>query len=205
MAILPYAQKMFPRADVRETLFAYMQYKDQLLEWDTQNRIFGIKNKLGTGFRRIGYILSRDYFEGDHWLYAKEEGATMNIINFCRMTVDNNVAFLTQEAPEIDIPPRDVKDPIEVARVTEVEKLLRDIFDDLKFPNIYYDAVQNGSILGDSIIVGPFWDPKLKKVRLWNIKRPEYIRIIWASEDYDEVLGMILHYYLSVEEADFRC
>jgi hypothetical protein len=204
MPILPYAKKLFPNRPDQEVIYQYMVMKDQLLEWDTQNRIFGIKNKLGTGFRRVGYILSRDFFEGDQWLYAKEEGATMNVVNFCRMTVDNNVAFLTQKTPEIDIPPKDVKDPIEVARVTEVEKLLRDILDDLKFPNTYYDAVQNGSILGDSILVGPFWDKDEKRLRLWNIKRPEYVRIIWKSEDFDEILGGIIHYYLSVEEAVSR-
>lgn len=128
----------------------------------------------------------------------------MNVVNFCRMTVDNNVAFLTQEPPEIDMTPRDSTDPVEVARVTEVEKLVREIFDDLHWSDIYYDGVQNGSICGDTILVGPFWDEDNKRVRLWNVKRPEFVRLIWSSEDYDEVIGAIIHYYLSAEEAVAR-
>lgn len=201
MPILPYAQKLFPRDKEEDTALAYMIYKDSLLETDTQNRIFGIKNKLGIGFRRVGYILSRDYYEGDHWLYAKEDGASMNVINFCRMTVDNYTAFLTQEEPELDIPPKDATDDMEVARAGLVEKLINDIFDDNDFYNIFYDGVQNGSILGDTILVGPFYDDFYKRIRFWNVKRPEFVRIIWKSEDYDEILGFILHYYLSVEEA----
>ena len=201
MPILPYAKKMFPRKTDEDSIKAYMMWKDVYMEADTVNRIFGIKNKLGTGFRRVGYILSRDYYEGDQWLYAKEEGASMNVVNFCRMTVDNYTAFLTQEAPELDIPPQDVTDEIEVARANQVEKLVNDILDDNDFYNVFYDGVQNGSILGDTIIVGPFYDQVNKRIRFWNVKRPEYVRIIWKSEDYDEVVGYILHYYLSVEEA----
>lgn len=203
MSILPYAKQLNPNLTEELQVLSYLNMKDSQLETEVTNRVFGVRNKTG-GYRRAGYNILRDFFEGDQWMYQRESGSAMNITNFCRITVNNYTAFLTQENPQIDIPPKDPMDDVEVLRTKIVEQILNDIFDDNKFTNVFYDAVQNGSLLGDSIIVGPFYDPETQRVWFRNTKRPEYIRIIWKSEDYDEILGYLYHYYIAVEEAQSR-
>jgi len=199
--ILPYAKKRYPNLTDEEAIKAYVLQKAADLESDTYSRVYGAKNKTGTGYRTAGYQILRDFYDGDQWTYSREEGSSMNVINFCRMAVDNYVAFLTQEEPEIDIPPQDPKDDIENARVAEVEKLLRDILDENQFYNHWTEAVQNGSLLGDSMIVGPFWDEANKRIWFSNIKRPEFVRIIWQDENYNVIMGFLYYYYMSLEAA----
>lgn len=199
--ILPYAKKTYPNMTDEEAIRTYVLSKAMDLESDTYNRVYGTKNKTGTGYRNAGYQILRDFYDGDQWTYTREEGSAMNVINFCRMTVDNFVAFLTQEEPEIDIPPQDPKDDIENARVAEVEKLIREILDENEFYNHWVDAVQNGSLLGDSMIVGPFWDEQNKRIWFSNVKRPEFVRIIWQDENYNVIMGYLYYYYMSLEAA----
>lgn len=201
MPILDYAKKLSPNLSDQEAVLTYLDSRSADLETDTQNRLFGTKNKSGSGYRRAGYNILRDFFEGDQWFTTREEGATMKVTNFVRMTVDNYTFFMTQDQPEIDVPPRDPLDDVENARVHEVEKLITEIFDDNQWFNIFFAAVQNGSLLGDSIIVGPFYDEQRGKIWMKNVKRPEYIRIVWKSEDYDEILGYMFYYYLAPEAA----
>lgn len=203
MPILPFAQKLNPNLSEDQQILSYLNMKDSQLETEVTNRVFGVRNRTG-GYRRAGYNILRDFFEGDQWMYNREAGSAMNVTNFCRITVNNYTAFLTQENPQIDIPPSDPTDDVEVLRTKIVEKMVNDVFDDNKWTNVFYDAVQNGSLLGDSIIVGPFYDEEAKRIWFRNTKRPEYIRIIWKSEDYDEILGYLYHYYIAVEEAQSR-
>jgi hypothetical protein len=191
---------MYPELPDKEAVFAYVQSKDSELSSEVQQRLFGVKNATG-GYTKVGYTILRKYFDGDQWDYSREAGSTMSVVNFCRMTVHNYTAFLTQEEPEIDIPPKDVQDDVEVSRVKEVETLIKDILDDNEFYNIFYGGVQNASLLGDSMLFGPFYDEKEKRIRFNNVKRPEYVRIIWKNEEYNEILGFIYHYYLAVEKA----
>ncbi len=204
MGVLAYAKKQFPdEKDDKQALVKYLNTKDSEMEWDVNRRIFGVRNKTG-GYLRAGYNISRQFYEGDQWFHNREEGSAMNVTNFCRMTVDNFTAFMTQEEPEIDIPPRDAKDDIELSRVKEVEKLINDIFEENNWFEIYQEGVQNGSILGDTMIAGPFFSKEKQKIWWTNIKRPEFVRIIWDSNEYTNIVGYIYHYLLSVEEAELQ-
>lgn len=197
--ILEYSKKLNPQLDDEQAVFHYMDSKDTELESDVEKRLFGERNKTGTGYRKAGYTILRDFYEGDQWFEPREAGSAMSVVNFVRMSVNNYTAFLTQEAPEIDIPPKDPKDDVELARVREVEQLINEIFTDNEFYNVYYGGVQNGSLLGDSMIVGPFYDEQKKRIWFRNIKKPEFIRVIWETEDYDRFVGFIYHYYMGVE------
>lgn len=201
--ILPFAKKLSPKANNQDAVYNYLISKEGELESEAFNRLFGVKNAIG-GFRRAGYNVLRDFFEGDQWQYSRDQGSSMSVTNFCRMTVNNYTAFLTQEEPEIDIPPRDPKDDVEVARVKEVEQLLKEILEDNQFYNVFYEGAQNGSLLGDTMIVGPFYYPEEKRIGFRNVKRPEFIRVIWESEDYDRIVGFFYAYYMGPEAAQTR-
>ena len=184
-----------------KAVFEYVKQRSSQLEGDVFNRMYGVRTKTGWGYRRAGYVISRDFYEGDQWTFTKEEGASMDIVNFCRLTVENYVAFLTNEEPEIDIPPQDPTDDMENARVKILEDVLRQIFDDNDFYDHWVDAANNQSILGDAFFVGPFWDEDNKKIWFSNVKRPEFIRVIWKDENYHQMEGFIYHYYMGLEAA----
>lgn len=200
--ILPYAKKLYPTLPDEEAALQYLKMKSSELESDVQQRLYGQKTKNSSGLKRAGYVVLRDFYDGDQWLYAREEGSAMNTTNFCRMTVDNFVAFLTQEEPEIDIPPQDPLDDVENARVREVEKLIGEILDENQFYNHWVDAVQNGSLLGDSMIVGPFWNEAEQKIWFSNVKRPELVNIIWSDENYYKQEAYYYQYLMSFETAE---
>lgn len=184
-----------------KAVFEYTKQRSSQLEGDVFNRMYGTRTKTGYGYRRAGYLVSRDFYEGDQWTYTKEEGASMDIINFCRITVENYVAFLTNEEPELDIPPKDPTDDMENARVKVLEDLIKQVLDDNQFYNHWVDAALNQSMLGDAMIVGPFWDEQHKRIWFSNVKRPEFVRIIWSDENYMNMEGFIYHYYMGLEAA----
>ena len=178
------------------------------LETDYWDRVNGVNNSVGTGKKIAGYDNLRKFFEGDHWTFLKEDGTPIRVYNYCRTTVNNYVSFMANEAPEDDVPPRDAKDDIEVARAEEVEKLLSDLKEDNQFPIQFAEAAQNQSLLGDCFIFGPYieWvtvDGKKKpRVRFKNLKRVENVRILWTDEDFNEYEGFILYYRVSVKQAE---
>jgi len=198
--ILEYAKQLYPNLSDKEAVFAYVAKKDAELDTETTERVNGTQNKTGAGLKYVGYTMLREFFDGDQWDYVPESGKTVEVMNFCRMTVKNYSAFLTQEQPEIDIPPKDVMDDIEIARVVEQEKILNEIFKDNKFYDKFYDGVQNGSILGDTIFVGPFWDDVKKRIWFTNVKRPEFIRILFSDSEYTDIIGYVYHYEQSLEK-----
>ena len=184
-----------------KAVFEFVKQRSSQLEGDVFNRMYGVRTKTGWGYRRAGYVISRDFYEGDQWTYTKEEGAAMDVVNFCRLTIENYVAFLTNEEPEIDIPPKDPTDDMENARVKVLEDVIKQIFDDNHFYNHWVDAAINQSMLGDAFIVGPFWDEQEKKIWFSNVKRPEFIRVIWSDENYHRMEGFVYHYYMGLEAA----
>ena len=82
MPVLPYAKKRYPTLSDEEAIRTYVMSKATDLESDTYNRIYGTKNKTGTGYRNAGYQILRDFYDGDQWTYSREEGSSMNVINF---------------------------------------------------------------------------------------------------------------------------
>lgn len=206
MSVLNYAKKLAgvtgeTEAEIKAALSTYMDSVGGILENDVQERLYGVKNTRGTGYVRAGYVQLRKFFEGDQWTMTKEDGASMRVYNHCRPIVLNYTAFLSNEEPEVDIPPRDPKDDVEVARVKEVENLVKEILDDNNFGSEFEKSTMNGSLLGDSMIIGPFWDAEKKRIWFKNVKRPENVSIIWSSSDYETMLAYVIKYRLTLEEA----
>lgn len=179
----------------------YFLNKDAELETEFSNLVWGESLKVGRGFRRVGYDTLRDFFDGDQWKYIPEGGKRMRVYNYCRNVVNNYTAFMTNEPIDIDVPSYDITDEIAVSRAEAQERLLKDILADNKFDLIFESSVQNGSLLGDSIILGPFIDEENDRIILKNVKKPENVRLIWADDQYSELFGFIHHYYVSLEMA----
>jgi hypothetical protein len=179
----------------------YFIQKNSELMTEYSSLLYGVKTKLGHGYRRVGYERLRDFFDGDQWLYVPEGGQPMKVYNYCRNTVFNYTAFMTNEPIDIDVPAVDITDEVEVARAEAKEKVLREILVDNKFEVQFEAGVQNGSLLGDTIILGPFYDSEEKRIWFQNVKRPENVRIIWADDTFTEIFGFIHYYYISEEKA----
>lgn len=181
---------------------SYVKRKSAELETDVSNRKAGLTGKTGKTFKYAGYDKLREFFDGDQWDYSPEEGGNMRVYNFCFTIVINYTAFLTNETPEFDVPPEDITDPIEIDRAERKEIVLKEILDDNNFSSQFEDAVQGGSIVGDSFIVGPFWDKSKKRIYFSYVKKPENIRPIFSSDDYQTIIGYVRDYYLAREVAE---
>ena len=171
------------------------------LEVDCYNRKNGIKTQVGT-LKYVGYTKLREFFDGDQWEYIPEVGGHLRVYNYVATTVFNYTAFMTNEPVEFDVPPREITDPIEIARAEIKETILKEILKDNEFNIQFEEAAQNGSLLGDSFILGPFYDDLNKRIYFQNVKKPENIKIVWSDDSYREMEGFIHNYYLSLEKAE---
>lgn len=179
----------------------YFINKNAELETEYSNLVWGEALKVGKGLRRVGYNTLRDFFDGDQWKYIPEGGKRMRVYNYCRNVVTNYTAFMTNEPIDIDVPSKDITNEVDVARAEAQEVLLKDILADNKFDMIFESSVQNGSLLGDSIILGPFYDEDADRIYLKAIKKPENVRLIWSDDQFSEIFGFIHHYFVSPERA----
>ncbi len=156
-----------------------------------------------------GYKTLKEFYKGQQWSYKKENGATMRTYNYVFTVVENMTAFLTNEAPQMSCPPRDISNAIERAIAEGKTKLLDVIHEENHVSLVFQRAVRTGSILGDAFIFGPIptfttEDDGTKvfdKIRYWNIEKPETIRPIWKDENFSELAGFIKQYRISVVTA----
>jgi hypothetical protein len=179
----------------------YFISKNTELDTEYADLTGGTKDRQGRGYRKAGYNNLRDFYDGDQWKYVPEGGKPMRTYNFCRTVVNNYTAFMTNEPVDIDVPSADINDEVEVLRSEMKEKALKDILKDNQFNFQFEASVQNGTLLGDSVIIGPFYDEKKDRIWFKNVKRPENVRMIWKDSNYDELFGYIHHYFLSMEQA----
>ena len=204
MEVNPLVQKNLTEEQLKD----YIISKDSELDTDYNSRVNGVANAIGTGKKIAGYDSLRNFFEGDHWSYYKEDGTPVRVYNYCRTTILNYTSFLASEPPEDDVPPRDNVDEIEIARADEVEKILEAVKTDNDYPVFFSEAVQNQSLLGDCFIFGPYieWvmvgEKKVPRIRFKNIKRIEQVRPFWSDEDFTEMDGFIFNYRVSVKKAE---
>ena len=187
---------------INEAVSLYVKRKSVELDIDVQNRLNGIKNKTSSGYRNAGYKILREFFDGDQWDYVPEEGGKPRVYNFVSTTVLNYTAFLTNEPPEIDVPPEEITDPIEIERAERKETILKKILDDNNFEIQFEAAVEGGSLVGDSFFVGVFWDSKKKRIVFNYIKKAENVKPIFSDDNFTEIIGYIRDYYVAKEVAE---
>lgn len=202
MGLLAFFQKEFatgesnPRA---AELAKYVSEMDTTLRLDWTRRVYGD----GT---YSGYKTLRDFYKGKQWSFRKEGGGTMRTYNYVYTIVENMTAFLTNEAPQMSCPPRDIADPIERAIAEGKTKLLDAIHEDNFVSLVFQKAVRTGSITGDAFIFGAIptfktndaGEKEFDAIRYWNIEKPETIRVIWKDENFAEIGGFIKQYRISV-------
>lgn len=201
MALTEDVKKLVDGTATEKDWDTYFTNKLAEMSSDYSNLVNGIPNTINKGLKRAGYTILRRFYDGDQWDYIPESGQDVKVYNLCRPIVINYTAFMTNEPLDIDVPPSEITDQIEVARAELKEKILKDILDDNLFLFQFEDAVQNGSLLGDSIILGPFYDENADKISFQNVKRPENVKIIWKDDKYKEIFGYIQNYFISPEKA----
>ena len=161
----------------------------------------------------VGYQTLRDFYRGKQWTYKKESG-TMRTYNYSFTVVENMVAFLAKEAPQMSSPAMKIDDPVERRKGEARTKLLDTIHDYNKIALVFQAAARTASVDGDAFIFGAI--PTYKTVtdadgsnprkvfdtiRYWNVERPETIRVIWKDDNFREIAGFIKHYRLYVPQA----
>lgn len=174
---------------------------DSELEYDYGRRVNGDNTY-------VGYQTLRDFYKGRQWQYEKVEGVRRTY-NYVFTIVENMTAFLTNEPPQMSVPPIDPSDPIQRSIAEGATKLLESIHEANEMPLQFQKGVRIGSMLGDSFIFGPIptftTDEKGVKtfdmIRYWIIEKPENIRVIWKDDNHSEIHGFIKRYRISVEQA----
>lgn len=182
-----------------------LELKKYVNEIDAQMSFDWTKRVYGDGVYS-GYKTLRDFYKGKQWSYRKEGGGTMRTYNYVFTVVENMTAFLTNEAPQMSSPARDVTDPVERSMAEGRTKILDAVHDDNGLSLVFQRAVRTGSITGDSFIFGAIPTFKVDengvksfdRIRYWNIEKPENIRIIWKDENFSEVAGFIKQYRIAV-------
>lgn len=133
----------------------------------------------------------------------------MRTYNYVFTIVENMTAFLTNEAPQMSCPPRNVTDAVERGLAEGRTKLLDAIHEDNAVSLVFQRAVRGGSIVGDAFIFGAIPTFKAKedgakvfdRIRYWNIEKPEHIQVLWRDENFTEMDGFIKKYRISVASA----
>ena len=156
-----------------------------------------------------GYQTLRDFYKGKQWSFRKEGGGVMRTYNYVFTIVENMTAFLTNEAPQMSCPPRNVTDAVERGLAEGRTKLLDAIHEDNAVSLVFQRAVRGGSIVGDAFIFGAIPTFKAKedgakvfdRIRYWNIEKPEHIQVLWRDENFTEMDGFIKKYRISVASA----
>ena len=156
-----------------------------------------------------GYKVLKQFYKGQQWSHRKEGGSTMRTYNYVFTVVENMTAFLTNEAPQMSCPPRDISDPIERTIAEGKTKLLDSIHEDNSLSLTFQKAVRTASIFGDAYIFGPIPtfitdDEGVKtfsSIKYYNVEMPENIRPIWKDNNFSEMAGFIKQYRIAVVTA----
>lgn len=205
MGILAYLKKDM---SVGVTDKRALELKKYINEIDAQMSLDWTKRVYGDG-TYSGYKTLRDFYKGKQWSYRKEGGGTMRTYNYVFTVVENMTAFLTNEAPQISSPARDVTDPVERSMAEGRTKILDAVHNDNALSLVFQRAVRTGSITGDSFIFGAIptfkvndeGEKSFDRIRYWNIEKPENIRVIWKDENFGEIAGFIKQYRIAVTTA----
>ena len=214
MGLLAYFKKEFsvsPQNARAHELAKYVSTIHGTLQHDWTRRVYG--DGVYSGYKTL-----REFYKGQQWSFRKDGGGTMRTYNYVFTIVENMTAFLTNEAPQMSCPSRDITNPIERAIAEGKTKLLDSIHDENYLSLVFQRAVRTGSITGDSFIFGAIPTFKTKEmkgtdgvtkkekvfdsIRYWNIEKPETIRIIWKDENFAEIAGFIKQYRISVALAN---
>lgn len=161
---------------------------------DSQNTKFINGDGVYVGTKKL-----REFYRGKQWQFKKAGGGIMRVYNYCFSVVENMVAFLANQGPEMNSVPRDNSNAIERSRSEAITNLLSKVHDANKLPLVFQKGVRTGSITARTCVFGPFWDAKTKTIRYWNIERPEAIRPIWRDENYNNLIGFTNEYQMNID------
>ena len=152
----------------------------------------------------VGYKTLREFYKGKQWSFKPDENGNMRTYNYCFVVVENMTAFLAAEPPEMSHEPIDVTDPVERVASEQITKFLSMVHDRNKLPMTFQKGARIGSMLGDTFIVGPFWDAKNKNITYDIAERPELIRPIWESDNFHNIVGYEIQYQMDLKTAEQR-
>lgn len=188
---------------------AARKLRDRILPLEGQLSLDWNRRVNGDGIY-VGYKTLRDFYRGRQWSYTKDAGGTMRTYNYCFTVVENMTAFLTNEAPQMSSPPRDVSVAIERALAEGRTKLLKEVHEVNSLSLVFQKSVRTGSLNGDAYIFGAIptfkVDPitnerSFDSIRYWNVEKPENIRPVWKDENFTELSGFFKIYRIEVETA----
>lgn len=178
-------------SSVEQELSDFIEAKDSQLEAANSELVYGDGVYPGTK-------ILRSFYCGDQWGSNAKRGGAKRTFNYCRRLVENNTAFLANEAPEISVKSIDSSDPIENIRAELIAKQLNEIHDFNELPFTFQKLVKVASITGVTFLFGPIWDSNLKQVVYKSFDNPENIRPIWRDSNFGEMVGFINRYRIDI-------
>lgn len=187
-----------------------MLENQQQKEQDLDRYVTDIDSKLEDDYTKrlngdgtyVGYTTLRDFYKGKQWSYTPEEGATMRTYNYSFVVVENMTAFLASEKPEIIHEPSKVADPLDRVISEQLTKLLNVVHDYNSLHIQFQKGARIGSMIGDTFIVGPFWDKEKRQITYRVVDKPELVRPIWKTDDFTELAGFIMSYRIDLRVAE---
>ena len=205
MGLLAFFKGQNPKGETDERA---RKLRDQIIALEPQLKLDFVRRVYGDGVYS-GYLTLRDFYKGKQWSYKKEDGGTMRTFNYCFTVVENMTAFLTNEPPQMSVPPIDLSDPLSRALAEGATKLLNAVHEDNDLSLVFQRGARTGSINGDVYIFGAIptftvndkGEKVLDRIRYWNIEKPEHIRPIWKDDNFTELAGFIKYYRIEVETA----
>lgn len=180
----------------------YVKAVDSQLKYDYERRVNGDRIY-------VGYKTLRRFYKGQQWSYTKDEGV-MRTYNYVFTVVENMTAFLTNEPPQMSVPPVDPSDPVQRVIAEGASKLLDTIHAANNLATEFQKGVRIGSINGDSFLFGPIptfttdedGTKTFESINYWSVEKPESIRVIWRDDNFSEIAGFTRQYQVSVAQAE---
>jgi len=176
----------------------YIENKTET-EKDLSFRLAGVSATRGSsGMQFVGYETLGQFYRGDQWDHDEPPGASQRTDNYCATIVDTFASLLFDAPVEVNCPSQDETDELLELKAEFKEKLLKKVYDDNDADEIVFPELsKTGSLYGDSFIKGPLIDKngstnkKEWKLKFYNVENPANIRVIFADENYKDLLGFI--------------
>ena len=182
-------------------------------EEERSNKLADVLSKIQITFteineRRIGKIqVLRDMYENNLTKYTNVFGMLeLNKVghvraqyNYLSQIVDKLTNFLTSKPPYINIPARQVDDPVEVERANSIRYFLDKVHHQNRFKYFFKRSAHLQALFGDTFIYGPYWDPDKKKICYEWIEDIGNVHIGWKDNRFEQMDWFAIERLQSIE------
>lgn len=160
---------------------------------DLSFRVNGVPARNGaTGYQFVGYTRLERFYRGDQWTENEPPGASQKTDNYCAVIVDNISSLIFDDDPEFNCPTADPSDDLLETKAEIKEDLLMRVYEDNNGPVELDEWAKGTSLYGDGFLKGPWMEKDRDgkwRIRFSHIENPGAIRVLFADENFEEILA----------------